>query len=139
MQIIQQLPALKIPNLLIVHEVVTNGLMVTVAGVKSPQAFIRLREGNEPRKWTEGLKYIRVDGTKGAPYKRHILDLFKSQRDAWMIAGQGPLWCSSIKYKDCDEDEMAENAIKFIEMNSINLLDAHGYAAQSASKRISQK
>ena len=139
MQIIQQLPSLKIPNLLIVHEVVTNGLMVTVAGIKSPQAFIWLREGNEPRKWTEGLKYIKVEGTKGAPYKRHILDLFKSQRDAWMIAGQGLLRCSGLGYGKCNEAEMAENAIKFAEMNSINLLDAHGYAAQSASKRISQK
>ena len=139
MKIIGQLPALRIPNLLIVHDVVTNGLMVTMAGVKSPQAFIRLWEGNEPCKWTEGLKYIKVEGTKGAPYKRHILDLFKSQRDAWMIAGQGLLRYSGLGYSECDKDKMAENAIKFIEMNSINLLDAHGYAAQSASKRISQK
>lgn len=137
MKIIQQLPPLKIPNLLIVHEIVKDGLMVTVAGVKSPWAFIRLWDGETP-KWVDGLKYIKANGTKGAPYRRHILELFKSQRDAWMIAGQGPMDASFLGYFDCDQDDATVNCWQFIDLNSCELLEAHGYTAYAASKKISQ-
>jgi len=64
--------------------------MATVAGVKTPWAFVRLWTGETPD-WAADAKYIRVVGTKGAPYTRHLLDLFRSQRNAWMIGGQGAL------------------------------------------------
>ena len=126
MKIIQQLPPLKIPNLLIVHKIVQDGLMVTVAGVACQSAFIRLWEGEQP-KWVDGLKYIKVEGTKGAPYRRHILELFKSQRDAWMIGGQGPLWAVCLGYWDCSQDDWEANAVQFSELNSRELLTQHGF------------
>ena len=126
MKIIQQLPPLKIPNLLIVQEIVQDGLMVKMAGVNSPSAFVRLWEGEQP-KWVDGLKYIRAEGTKGAPYRRHILELFKSQRDAWMIGGQGPLKAVRLGYWDCTQDDWEANAVRFTDMNSREALMQHGF------------
>ena len=137
MKIIQQLPALKIPNLLIVQEIVQNGLMVTVAGVNSPWAFIRPWEGDTP-KWVHGLKYIRAEGTKGAPYRRHILELFKSQRDAWMIGGQGPLEAKFLGYYDCNQDDWEANAVRFTEMNSREALMQYGFHFAAYFKPFNQ-
>ncbi|CAB4136036.1 hypothetical protein UFOVP296_7 [uncultured Caudovirales phage] len=85
--------------------------MATVAGVKTPWAFVRLWAG-EPPAWAADAKYIRVMGTKGAPYTRHLLDLFRSQRNAWMIGGQGAL--EAIATDGAGEDVNIE---QFFSMN----------------------
>ncbi len=128
MKIIAQLNALRIPNIFRVKDVVQGGLMVTVAGIKTPWAFIRLWDGPTPA-WAMRASYIEAKGTKGAPYRRHILKLFKSQRDAWMIGGDGPL--EVVAWGDSERtltaDRVKSNQVNFLEYNSEEALVAHGY------------